>query len=161
MTSPANGVRKPSVTSQRRSAKQQRLNRTLSVVSHTGELTSHKIFLTVCIYITYFELGLVGSVMGPTIVHMQYLLDTDIKGMTLTFVFQRVGYLIGVVLSGIVFDRFNQDLQFAIACLLEGTAVVIAPFSPHIYGYYIAMSTQTLAHGYINTGLQSFLLSLW
>ena len=153
---------RPTSNSHRRlSSKHPSLSRTLSVASRTGELTSHKIFLTVCVYVTFFELGLVGSVMGPTIVHMQYLLDTDITGMTLTFVFQRVGYLIGVVLSGLLFDRFNQELQFAIGCLVEGLAIVLAPFSPHVYYYYAAMATQTLAHGYINTGLQSFLLGLW
>ena len=138
------------------------LQRTLSASSHTtGENQSQRVFLTIVIYVTFFELGLVGSLFGTTMVHMQHLLDTDIKGMTMTFVFQRVGYLLGVVLSGLLFDRLNQEMQFAVACLVEGLAVASAPFFSNLRDYYIAMSLQALVHGYINTGLQSFLVGLW
>ena len=161
----ANGsVLRPKRSSFRHSLRSRRhstLTRTLSIASHTGELQSQRVFLTVVIYITFFVLGLVGNLIGTTMVHMQHLLDTDIKGMTLTFVFQRVGYLLGVVLSGLLFDRLNQEMQFAVASLVEGVAVAVAPFVSHVRGYYVAMSLQALVHGYINTGLQSFLFGLW
>ena len=136
--------------------------RSMSVSSYIATTTpQHRTFLTICMYGCFLALGLVGSVMGPTIVHMQHLLDTDLQGMTLTFTYHRIGYLIGVVISGCLFDRLNQELQFAIACLIEGIATAAAPWMPGLYGYYGAMVLQALAHGYINTGGQSFIIGLW
>lgn len=134
----------------------------MSVSSYIPTATEkHRTFLTVCMYACFLALGLVGSVMGPTLVHMQHLLDTDLQSLTLTFTYQRIGYLIGVAISGLLFDRLNQEIQFAIVCLIEGVATALAPWMPNLYGYYAVMSVQSLAHGYINTGTQSFMIGLW
>lgn len=73
--------------------------------------------------------------------------------MALTFMFHSIGYLFGAILCGLVYDRVNHELAFAVANLVEGLATIVAPFlgiAGGLPGFMGSMSVQALAQGFID-----------
>ena len=48
--------------------------------------------------------------------------------------------------------RFDSELQFSIACLLESLSLMAAPWSSDVYGFMAACAVTGFAMAYIDTG---------
>jgi hypothetical protein len=44
---------------------------------------------------------------------MEILLDTDTKSISIAFTGGALGYLIGAILCGVIYDKLNKELLFA------------------------------------------------
>ena len=120
-----------------------------------------RIFKSFCLYMSLVTLGFCGGIYGPTFLHMQYVLKTDTQGLGLSFIGENLGYLLGSVLCGSIFDRFNQELQLCCTCLWVGLSIAASPFVPSIYYYYILMTVQNLGSGFLDSAAPSYMLYLW
>ena len=118
-------------------------------------------YLTFSLYISFMALGMTGALNGPTFLHLTYILDTDIETLAVTHTFASIGYLSGSLLCGLLFDRFNSELQFALVTFLQGTAIILAPWAPSVYVYYAVDFLKAMTSGYLCSSGQGYVIGLW
>ena len=58
-----------------------------------------------------------ASVLGPTMVSMEILLDTDTKTISSTFTGMGVGFLVGAIVCGMIYGRMNSELLFVLSLI--------------------------------------------
>ena len=80
---------------------------------------------------------------GTTIVHMEQLFGSDTTTMSWTFTVSSIGYFLGAVACGFIFDRINHELQFIIANFVEAVVTVAAPFFTSLPLYIAAPVSYT------------------
>ncbi len=83
---------------------------------------------------------------------MELMLDTTTKVIAFAFTSSAVGYLIGTVLCGIVYDSMNKELFFLVSGFILTVALATAPFLPHVYAFIGAMALKDVGTGLIQTG---------
>ena len=81
--------------------------------------------------------------------------------MSLAAVFLNFGYLLGALLSGIIFDRFNEVIQLTICIPVMAAVIIATPWMPNVYLYYMGVSCSNFLQGYLHTGCVPFTLALW
>ena len=129
----------------------------------TGLTPSHylRILQTVTIYASGLILGFGSGVIGPTMVHVTLLYDSDMAEMTRGIAAYNVTYFIGALLTALVFDCFNARLLHAVALFIVTSCIGMAPFMPHLYAYHALMATMTLMQGFVQSSVPGILLKLW
>lgn len=75
-------------------------------------------FLTICLAVCYFGIGVSTFILGPSLVHLTYLYHTNVAAISVSFTCQFAGMLVGSTLSAIIFDRNNRELQLVIGSVL-------------------------------------------
>ena len=94
-------------------------------------------------------------------VHVGYLYDTDVAGMSIVYTCSSLGYLAGSFLCALVFDRFNHEFQLFLCTLALGLLVMVQPWLPHLYIFYVAAAMNAIAGGFIDSCVQSYVIKLW
>ena len=70
----------------------------------------------------------------------------------LTISGRALGYLVGSVLCGVLYSRFNPELQISVAGVVQAIPVIMAPFLPILGLYITAIVFHRVACGFIDTG---------
>ena len=78
--------------------------------------------------------------------------ETSTEEIARIFTGRSVGYLVGSILGGLLFDRFNQDCMLSLALLLTAVGTAMAPWSPHYLAMMALFGTQGLSMGFLDTG---------
>ena len=89
------------------------------------------------------------SVVGPTMISLVHLLNTDIESLSNTFIGIAVGRLTGSLLAGFVYDRLNQELFFLVTTALVGVFLGVAPFTGTLPLFVASMAAMGTADGMI------------
>ena len=92
---------------------------------------------TLCIYVGVLMVGCAAGILGPTLVHVTILYGTDTTAMSSVFIFLNIGYFLGSLSSGLLFDRLNSHLQDSAAMLTLGLSLIAAPYMPNMYLYQV------------------------
>jgi len=87
---------------------------------------------------------------GTTLVHMQRLFDCDTATISWTFTMASLGYLLGAVTCGFIFDRFNHELMLLVASCIEGAGAIVAPFFTSLPLFIAALFIQASSEGFID-----------
>ena len=87
---------------------------------------------------------------GTTIVHMERLFDSDTATMSWTFTVSSLGYFLGAVACGFVFDHANHELQLVVANFIEAVTTVVAPFFTMLPLFIAALFIQANCQGFID-----------
>jgi len=72
--------------------------------------------------------GLCTPLLGTTIVHMERLFDSDTATMSWTFTMFSLGYFVGAVACGFIFDQVNHELQLVMVNCIHAVTILVAPF---------------------------------
>ena len=72
--------------------------------------TSHRVYKTVCIMMTNLAMGLSYGLNGPTLVHIEHLLDTDIQALGVAYMIGTVGYILGCIICRFIMQCCNPEL---------------------------------------------------
>ena len=81
--------------------------------------------------------------------------------MSIVYTCSSLGYLGGSFLCALVFDRFNHELQLFLCTLTMGLLVMVQPWLPHLYIFYVAAAMKSIAGGFIDSCGQSYVIKLW
>ena len=87
---------------------------------------------------------------GTTLVHMGRLYDSNTATMSWTFTVMAVGYLLGAIMCGFIFDRINHELQLLIANCIEAATIAAAPFFTTLPMYIAVLSVHACSMGFID-----------
>jgi len=90
---------------------------------------------------------------------MERLFDSDTATMSLTFTVLSLGYFVGAVACGFIFDRINHELQLVIANCIEAVTTIIAPFFTTLPLFIAMLFIQANSKGFIDASKFWFLLT--
>ena len=88
--------------------------------------------LTVCLSLAFFGLGLVLAMLGPSQRSLAALLNESIGNLAYIFTARSCGYLVGSVVSGWIFERFDALLMLAVTLSVTVIGQFLAPLCPSI-----------------------------
>ena len=79
-------------------------------------------------------------------------MKSTFQAMSTVFTARSVGYLIGSVISGWLFDRWNGYFVLAISCLVASVSMAIVPLTGSFLTLMVVIVSQGLALGSLDTG---------
>ena len=120
-----------------------------------------RVYLTVCLYLSFTSLGMLCNALGPTLVHISYMFGVDIETISLTFTFEWCGYLFGSLACGLFYDHFNEELQFTLFTFLMGVTNMLTPWASDITWFYAFKAFSASTMGYIDVMAQAYIISIW
>ena len=129
--------------------------------STDSSIIRYRTVRTVSVLVCFGALGMGSNVTGPTLVHMRHILNADISSISVVFALGRIGFLIGSVTCGLLYDRLNAELQLFFSTFLVGLLTTTLPWSDTLYGYFALNALQGLTRGYLDTAAQPYVISLW
>lgn len=135
----------------------------VSIVEETGLLLKKKTkaFISALVYITALGLGMNSALVGVTLVHMGCIYNLDTQGMSFTFVGLNIGYLVGSLAAGILFDKFNELYQCFLSSVLIGILITVAPWMGNIFGYITLVGITNCVQGFIFSSMHVYNVRLW
>ena len=145
------------------SSEEQNQTASMAVKESSDDLYSPKqrLLLTLCISFSFCISSIQLNMTGPTLLHMGYLLKMDITVMSLTFTFEWCGFLVGCMLCGFVYEKYNEEFQFSVINILVGIATIICPWFPVVSGFFASKILQSIGIGYQQTICITHFLKLW
>ncbi|XP_076371221.1 sodium-dependent glucose transporter 1A-like isoform X2 [Tachypleus tridentatus] len=120
-----------------------------------------KIFKTANLYFAFVTLGMAVAITGPTLLDLERAVNTDTEHISYIIVGRGIGYLIGSIVGGILFDHFNRQLLFLINILILGITTTAAPWCRDLGSLIVTMTVGGLTLGAIDTGGNCWCLHLW
>ena len=96
--------------------------------------------------------GLCIAIPGPTLLDLGDCVNTDTTHMALIFSARSVGYLLGALIGGFLFDIFDKQLLLTATLFLASVATVIIPWAATLVILAVMFSLQGVAMGLLDTG---------
>jgi FHS family Na+ dependent glucose MFS transporter 1 len=118
-------------------------------------LTSKKndlIQRTFSYYFLFMCLGLNMAITGPTLPALATQTDSKIGQMGLLFLASSIGYTIGTLVSGRIFDRARGHRVLGIAQLFISACLVLIPLTSWLWVLLVILVFMGFAGGFINIG---------
>ena len=100
--------------------------------------------------------GLCIAIPGPTLIDLQERIHTDTTHMALIFTARSVGYLLGSLVGGFLFDHFDKQLLLMVTLIVAAMATSIIPWSLTLAVLTVLMSLQGMSMGVLDTGKTVF-----
>ncbi|OWF47704.1 sodium-dependent glucose transporter 1A-like [Mizuhopecten yessoensis] len=127
----------------------------------TDDSYKEKVFLSLSICWSFVILGWLVAQFGPSFLDLRIITNTDLKKASSYLTSGSVGYLVGSLISGLLFDRFNKVL---LLFLYTFTGVFFSAILPWCYLYELMMTVQFCRGFYgggLDTGGNALLISTW
>jgi MFS transporter, FHS family, Na+ dependent glucose transporter 1 len=109
-------------------------------------------------YSLFICLGLGSAITGPTLPSLAAQTHTSLGSMGLLFLAGAIGYTLGTIVSGRVFDRMHGHPIMGIAEIFVAAMLLLVPFTPWFWLLLVIVVCQGFACGFINTGANTLLV---
>lgn len=122
-----------------------------------------KYFISLGIMWSFFVLGWTIGQFGPSLLDLRIITSTSLKEASGFMTGHSVGYLIGSVVLGIIFDKMRKEKTYSVAWSVVAMTVILAviPWC-YIYELMVAMHVfKGVAGGGLDTTGNALLISLW
>lgn len=122
-----------------------------------------KYFISLGIMWSFFVLGWTIGQFGPSLLDLRIITSTSLKEASGFMTGHSVGYLIGSVTLGIIFDKMRKEKTYSVAWSVVAMTVILAviPWC-YIYELMVAMHVfKGVAGGGLDTTGNALLISLW
>lgn len=116
---------------------------------------------TICLSLTFLTLGLCIAIPGPTLIDLKERINTDTTHMALIFTARSVGYLLGSLVGGFLFDHFDKQLLLMVTLIVAALATSIIPWSLTLTVLTVMMSLQGMSMGVLDTGGNAYCVRIW
>ena len=103
-------------------------------------------------YFLFTCLGLNMAITGPTLPALATQTNSRIGQMGLLFLVSSIGYTLGTLISGRIFDRARGHLVLGIAQLFVAVMLVLIPLTTWLWVLLVILVCMGVAGGFINTG---------
>jgi FHS family Na+ dependent glucose MFS transporter 1 len=87
---------------------------------------------------SFLVVGLALSVLGPALTELRDRSGSGIGGIGVLFAGQSVGYVVGSLAAGRLYDRFDGHRVYAVALVVLGCGLGLLPMSDDITGMFVA-----------------------
>ena len=109
-------------------------------------------------YFLFICLGLDLAIIGPTLPALAEQTTSRLGQMGLLFLASSIGYTLGTMVSGRVFDRVRGHPVLGIAQLFVAVLLIFLPLAPWFWLLLTIMVCKGFAEGFINTGANILLV---
>ncbi|XP_041365272.1 sodium-dependent glucose transporter 1-like [Gigantopelta aegis] len=116
---------------------------------------------TIVLSIAFFALGLCIAIPGPTLLDLGERVHTDTEHMSMIFMARSVGYLLGSIVGGFLFDHFDQQILMFYTLIMSAIATVVAPWCTVLVVLAVMISFQGVSMGILDTGGNVFCIQIW
>lgn len=89
--------------------------------------------ITLNYYLAFIALGLVMAALGPTLPGLAEQTDSRLNEISILFTARSLGFLMGALLAGRLFDRFPGHKLMALAISLIAITFALIPFIPELW----------------------------
>lgn len=121
-----------------------------------------KIIKTCNLYLCFLVLGMSVSITGPTLLDLQTLVNTDIQHIAIIYTARSIGYLIGSLTGGVVFDMLKRkQIVLTMFNLFSALTIFAIPWSRSIGVLTALMIANGLSLGVLDTGGNVCCLNIW
>ena len=120
-----------------------------------------RIIMQLLVFCSFCGQAMQMSLVGPTLLHVGFILDCDLLVISFVFAFQYIGVLLGCILCGIFYSKFNEEIQFAITNFIMGIANIFCVWMPHVSGFFALKTIHAIATGYNDILSHSQTLKMW
>ena len=113
---------------------------------------------TFAYYGAFIGLGLISASLGPTLPALAAQTNTALGQISFLFVTRSIGYLIGSLLGGRIYDRVTGHPVMAVSLLLMGVGMFVVPFVSLLWGLAIVLLAIGTAEGTLDVGGNALLV---
>lgn len=122
---------------------------------------SKKLVRTVCLSLGFLVLGLCVAIPGPTLLDLEDQVSATTSEMMIVFSSRSMGYLLGALLGGVLFDCLNRQLLLFCTLLVSSVATIAIPWSFTLVLLATMFALQGTTMGILDTGGNVFCIQLW
>jgi fucose permease len=115
-------------------------------------LRNRRLIPTSAYYLAFIGLGLVAAVLGPTIPALAELTRTSISQISILFAARALGYLLGSVFGGYLYDRVPGHPLMALTLVGLAITLVITPVTPLLWVLVVVLCITGLSQGLLDVG---------
>lgn len=113
---------------------------------------------TLSYYLLFICLGLSIGITGPTLPRLAEQTHSTIGQMGWLFLASSIGYILGTIIGGRIFDRFPGHPLMGIAQLGSAVMIALLPVAPWLWLLLCLAVLKGIADGIVNTGANILLL---
>ena len=119
---------------------------------------AHPYIATAAYYLSFIILGLTTAANGPSLPALAEHTSSALERISLIFVFNSLGYLVGSFFGGRAYDRFSSHKLMAMTLAVVATASVLIPVARSLSLLLFAMFLSGLAAGILDVGCNTLLM---
>lgn len=116
---------------------------------------------TLCLFSCFFGLGISVAILGPTLMELKCQTGAQLEQMSFAFTSRSIGYLLGSITGGWLFDRYNGHVILSVSCLWATLMMLVLPYVRSISGLIIVVGLLGIGLGSLDTGGNVLLLNIW
>lgn len=120
-----------------------------------------KLLRTFLLCAAFFGLGLCIAVPGPTLLDLIERTHTSTTEISRIYPGRSVGYLLGSIVSGLLFDKLNQYGLLSASLISAAIATAFVPWIKHLELMLVSFGVQGVALGFLDTGGNVLCLHMW
>jgi FHS family Na+ dependent glucose MFS transporter 1 len=113
---------------------------------------------TAAYYLSFIILGLTTAANGPSLPKLAEHTSSSLERISLIFVFNSFGYLVGSFFSGRAYDRFSSHKLMALTLTCIGIAAALIPIAGTLPILLFAMFLSGLGSGTLDVGCNTLLI---
>ncbi len=102
--------------------------------------------------LSFFVMGLCLSMLGPALLSLSYQINASLKETSLSFTVRSVGYALGSLLTGPLFDRFPGHITLGTCLVGAGLGTILLPIAHNIGSLCAITAFQGFGMGAVDTG---------
>lgn len=130
----------------------------LIVPTPNGVDEQQKVAKTVSYYAAFIALGLVNAILGPTLPGLAENTRTQLSEISYLFIARSLGYLLGSLLGGRLYDRLPGHTVMAVMVLGMVATLVLVPFIPLLSILIAILLLMGIAEGALDVGGNTLLV---
>ncbi|PFX24485.1 sodium-dependent glucose transporter 1A-like [Stylophora pistillata] len=127
----------------------------------TYSLYTVQVAKSICLFVCFFGLGISVAILGPTLIELACQAQTELAEMSFVFTARAIGYLIGSIVGGWLFDKYNGHLVLSLSCVWAAVMMWALPYVTSLIGLLLVVVFMGLALGSVDTGGNVLLLNTW
>jgi MFS transporter, FHS family, Na+ dependent glucose transporter 1 len=109
-------------------------------------------------YFLFICLGLDAAILGPTLPALASQTTSKLGEMGLVFLVGSIGYTLGTIIGGRVFDRLPGHPVLGIAQLFAAALIFFIPLASSLWVLLVILVCKGFAEGFVNTGANALLV---
>lgn len=96
--------------------------------------------------------GIAVAMLGPALLELASNTSTSLQNMSYIFTARSAGYLIGSMVGGMLFDKYNELLVLCISCLWSMLMMFVVPLVKSVYLLAVVIFSMANSLGSLETG---------